>query len=294
MSVLRDAEIAAELNGANPVAESIRKDLLQTTMSPVKGASLDLTVGRIFTPSTARDAPGGLDDALEELALMQGHTAVIETLETLRMPKDLAAIAFPPASVSMGGLLTTNPGHVDPGYEGPLHLTVINMGRMPFNLKRGDRIIRLIIFKLSGEVSCPAPKKPEITSTLLARLSLDFLNLDERASKAAKEEITNANVAKEIRTAKTTFYVGMTSAVVTLIVAALTFYGTSNARDAELRKKIADVESQVAGIESKTSLHSAINQISERLLKVETSIGNTPAGSSAPTATPTVPIKNSR
>src|ERR1700686_2113802 len=140
MSVLRDVEITTELNSTKPIAEGVRTELLQTTMSQVKGASLDLTVGRIFIPSTARDAPGGLDVPLEELALMQGHTAVIETLETLCIPKNMAAIAFPPASVSMAGLLTTNPGHVDPGYEGPLHLTVINMGRLPFTLKRGDRI----------------------------------------------------------------------------------------------------------------------------------------------------------
>jgi dCTP deaminase len=210
------------------------------------------------------------------------------------MPKNMAAIAFPPASVSMAGLLTTNPGHVDPGYEGPLHLTVINMGRLPFTLKRSDRIIRLIIFKLSGDVSGPAPKKPEITPTLLNRLSLDFLNIDERASIAAKEEVSKANIANDIRATRTTLYVGMAAALVALVGAAATFYGTSKDRDAELRKEIADVRSQVARIDGKASVQDAINQISERLLKIETSIKNPPGGSAAPTATPTALTPNSR
>lgn len=272
MPVLRDAEILAELNGAHPIAEGIRTELLQTALSPVKGASLDLTVGSIFIPGTARAAPGGLEVPLEELALMQGHTAVIETLETLSISKRMAAIAFPPASVSMAGLLTTNPGHVDPGYQGPLHLTVINMGRLPFNLKRGDRIIRLIIFELSGEVSAPAPKKPAVTPTLLDRLSQDFLNIDERAAAAAKEEVASANIAKDIRAAKTTFYVGMAGAFVALIVGAGTVYNASNTRDAELRKEIAEMRSQISRVEAKAGAEDAIRKISDRLLNVENSI----------------------
>ncbi|MET4371033.1 dCTP deaminase [Bradyrhizobium sp. LB12.1] len=274
MTVLRDVEIVAELNGANPIAKGFRTELLQTPISPVKGASLDLTVGSIFIPGTSRDVPGGLGVPLEELALMQGHTAVIETQETINLSKRMAAIAFPPASVSMAGLLTTNPGHVDPGYEGPLHLTVINMGRLPFSLKRGDRIIRLIIFELSGDVSAPAPKKPAITPTLLDRLSQDFLNIDERAAAAAKEEVAKANIAKDIRTAKTTFYVGMAAAFAALFGGAITLYNTSNTRDVELRKEISEMRSQIARVEAKASVEDTIRKISDRLLNVENSIKN--------------------
>ncbi|WP_431015994.1 dCTP deaminase [Bradyrhizobium pachyrhizi] len=291
MPVLRDAEILAELNGARPIAEGIRSELVGTTMSPVKGASLDLTVGSIFSPGTARDAPGGLDVPLEELALMQGHTAVIETRETLRLSKGMAAIAFPPATVSMAGLLTTNPGHVDPGYEGPLHLTVINMGRLPFSLKRGERIIRLIIFELSGDVSAPAPKKPAVTPTLLDRLSLDFLNIDERASAAAKKEVAAANIAKDIQAAKMTFYVGMAAAAVALVGAAVTLYSAGNARDAEFRKEIVDLRNQISRVEVKAGTDDAIQKIGERLFNVESSIKSLANSGASPTR-PTPPTPN--
>jgi len=64
---------------------------------------------------------------------------------------DLAGIAFPPASLSLKGLLTTNPGHIDPGYNGPLHLTVINMGRAPIALKAGERIMRVLFLVLTDK-----------------------------------------------------------------------------------------------------------------------------------------------
>ena len=49
------------------------------------------------------------------------------------------------------GLLMTNPGHVDPGYSGRLHLTVINMSRSDMVLRCKDAILTVIFYKLGGE-----------------------------------------------------------------------------------------------------------------------------------------------
>jgi dUTPase len=153
------------------------------------------------------------------------------------MPSDLVGLGFPPASLSIQGVLMTNPGQIDPGYRGPLHLTVINMSKDPLYLSHGQRIIRVIFAKLDaapsadygdrhpsvavGAINGNMSKEPPLLSRgqriirvifakldaalsahyrarhpsaavgpindeLLQKLSIDFLNVDQRASDAVK------------------------------------------------------------------------------------------------------------
>jgi dUTPase len=153
----------------------------------VRGASLDLTIGGIFLPGATDGKLGSSNRGKERHQLKTGETAVVRTAERLQLPTDVAAIGFPPSTrVSLAGLLTTNPGHVDPGYQGPLHLTVINMARETFALERGQRIMRLMLFRLSGaEPGLGAPDSP-IGEELLGALSGDFLDVRNRVDTAVE------------------------------------------------------------------------------------------------------------
>jgi deoxycytidine triphosphate deaminase len=73
--------------------------------SPVQPASLDLRIGKIYLPGVGADELGSTQKPLREWSLRTGHTAVVVTREILHLPSDLAAIGFPPASVSSRGLL---------------------------------------------------------------------------------------------------------------------------------------------------------------------------------------------
>jgi len=84
--------------------------------------------------------------------LKPGETVVIRTREVLNLSNKTAAIGFPPSSMSRKGILTTNPGHVDPGYKGVFHITLINMGRREYPLQEGKLIITLLFFELDEEV----------------------------------------------------------------------------------------------------------------------------------------------
>jgi deoxycytidine triphosphate deaminase len=87
----------------------------------IKPASLNLTIGEIFVPGAAKAELGGVDNPItNHFPLEQGATVVIRTAEIVRLIDNRSAIAFPPSHVSLKGLLMTNPGHVDPGYVGPL------------------------------------------------------------------------------------------------------------------------------------------------------------------------------
>jgi len=205
--------------------------------------------------------------------LKQGHTAVVRTKEQLHLSNKRAAIAFPPSHVSLRGLLMTNPGHVDPGYEGPLHCTVINMGRLDYPLSAGDRIMRVLIFELDtparasfSERAIAAgvdPRSPQITSELLERLSFDFVDVEKRATDIANGAVLRA---------------GFIAAAIPILVALVGWFATvspgiQSARE-DIIKNRAQIDSMLPKLEEKSDVHQLeqkINAISAELaaLKIQ-------------------------
>jgi hypothetical protein len=135
-----------------------------------------------------------------------GQTAVLTTTETLNMPANVAGVGFPPSSVSIKGLLMTNPGHVDPGYAGPMHFTVINMGRLPYTLRIGDRICTLLLFELDSDVQADWRHRSGLPASATSstghpaglgekevnRLAKDFVDVEKRAKEIAKDTVRRA------------------------------------------------------------------------------------------------------
>jgi dCTP deaminase len=188
--LLCDTEIESFLRATPSIIVDFNPTALTTSKSPVKGATLDLSVGDIFVPGVKVNRLGGLEKPRASLSLKCGQTAILRSAEKLQMPKKLAGIGFPPStSASLAGLLSTNPGHIDPDYKGHLHLTVVNMGKENFSIARGDRMMRVMLFELDCDVSrLVGEPPPPLTEELLGRLSHDFLDIDDRAKKAAKAE----------------------------------------------------------------------------------------------------------
>lgn len=243
MAILVDREISSRI-ASSSLASNVDPTDNKAKNSPIQAASLDLTIGEIYIPGTEDEKPGGVKNALTDTTLGQGHTAVIRTREILTVSNDLAAIAFPPASMSLKGLLTTNPGHIDPGYKGALHLTVINMGKAPIALKAGERIMRVLFIDLNGkQPDTPyGDRNPSsaasntITSDLLTRrLSEDFLDIERRAKQIAKSTVRSAQIW---------------AAVIPIVVTILTVGGTLwVSRDngvAPLAERVAKVEAAQA------------------------------------------------
>jgi deoxycytidine triphosphate deaminase len=139
--------------------------------SSVQPCSLDLHIGELFEPPpagldankalTAETSAGTLIPK-ERYALKPGKTVFVRTEEKLIVPDDIAIIGFPPTSLSTKGILTTNPGHVDPGYQGKMHLTMINMGRDEFLLAQGDIVITLLVFRLGEPVAAGYSARREL------------------------------------------------------------------------------------------------------------------------------------
>jgi dCTP deaminase len=196
MSLLRDEEIIAAITVQPPAVPYIDGVLLPADPysgdSPVQASSVDLHIGNVYLPGEKETDLGGAQNPKQDYSLKTGETAVITTTETLHLPSDVAGFGFPPSGVSFKGLLMTNPGHVDPGYVGVMRFTVINMGKDPYCLQRGGRIVTLLLFRLNHSVHSTWLDRNPAGSTLpshanISRLSRDFVDVDERAKKIANE-----------------------------------------------------------------------------------------------------------
>lgn len=201
MSVLNDDSIQAAVATAPSLASGVDSTDTGKRSSKIQPASLDLTIGQIYVPGRMADKLGGINNPYRKsLALEQGHTAFVVTKEELDIPNDVAAIGFPPSSVSRDGLLMTNPGHVDPGYKGHMSFTVINMGRKPYELQVGARIVTLIFMSMNRSASVPFGRlhpipvtpPPPVDEEVLERLSADFMDIEERAKTIANQSVLTA------------------------------------------------------------------------------------------------------
>lgn len=266
LSLLVDKEINERLSRDTCLASGVPLDDFVLSKSKVQASSLNLTIGDIFIPGPVGRRLGGALDPLKEFTLRQGHTAVIRTAESLNLGPRLAGIAFPPATLSLNGILMTNPGHVDPGYKGPLHITVINMSRTPFPLRTGDRIMRVLFLELAAQPSASYSERHKdekpvdvITAVLLDRLSVDFVDVEKRARKVANKAVRKA--------------AALATAIPAVIAAAALLANWYVGLD-PIRDSIGRIDSRLSVTESRQA-----GSLEERIRKIEDSISavNSPA-----------------
>lgn len=226
MALLTDGELKAQLLAGR---------LLQA-VDPrhIKGCTVDLTVGGIYVPGSKADALGSSTKHRTELTLQQGATAVVRTAESFCLDGHHAAVVFPASSVSLKGLLMTNPGHVDPHYNGHIHVTVINMGREPYPLQSGDRLLRAMVFRLDRPTALAVAAGDPLTEELLQRLSPDFLSVNERVDTAAKRAIDASDKRNLLRQAVMPLVVAVVTAVLTYAAGYWSLKDKFEARLAEL------------------------------------------------------------
>jgi dCTP deaminase len=172
--------------------------------SLVQPCSLDLHIGAIFVPGIKPGKPGSAGNPKTELVLKTGQTAIVSTKESIHLPNDYAGFGFPPSNISARALLMTNPGHIDPGFSGPLQFTVINMGREDYILQTKAPIVTLLIFKLGTQVDADYASRRQgrittaIEQTNIDILSPDFVDVQNRATHIARKTLGYATVGASV------------------------------------------------------------------------------------------------
>lgn len=171
--------------------------------SPIQSASVDLHVGKIYVPEKDRSRLGGAKKGATSFTLRPGHSVIVSTYERLALPRDIGAIVLPPSRLSSKGILVANIGHVDPGYEGPLRFTIINMGANDFDLARGEEAVgTLMFFALSAASVSPWAQRltnagvhirDEPDENEINALSRDFAGIERRIGRLAKQTVKKEN-----------------------------------------------------------------------------------------------------
>jgi deoxycytidine triphosphate deaminase len=191
MTILNNLEIREMLERQTGLVDiETPKDLTETNC-PIRPASIDLTVGKIYIPPRIDDHRVRVEEDFYDLK--PGAAVLVETGERLKLPSDLAGLMFPKSGdFAMKGILVTNFGHVDPGYDGPLRYTIMNLGSSDFRLTVGQKIACLILFRLTTGAN-PSWKDGHRSSTRAhARvLNREFLNLTDRIDKTVIKAVSH-------------------------------------------------------------------------------------------------------
>lgn len=83
----------------------------------------------------------------EEVTLEPGERKLIPTGIALSIPKGYEGQIRPRSGLALrnGVTLVNTPGTIDADYRGEVGILLINFGRQPFKVRRGDRIAQLVI-----------------------------------------------------------------------------------------------------------------------------------------------------
>ena len=110
-----------------------------------KENSLDLPV-----PSYATAGASGLDlyaDVEKELVLNPNEIKLISAGFYISIPKGFEAQIRPRSGLALkhGISIVNAPGTIDSDYRGLVGIIMVNVGKSPFKMKRGDRIAQMVI-----------------------------------------------------------------------------------------------------------------------------------------------------
>jgi dUTPase len=187
--------------GSVLVAQEITEHIKNRRLVPdgnldhVSGCSYDMTIGTLFWDS---EIISGSD---KQIVIPPGGVVSILTAEDLDLPNDICATAFAINKMSSRGFLVLNPGHVDPGYKGPLSIKALNVRKVPMPLHSGDPIFTVIFQRLSGptfayksNIQSRQTREHEFNSTVVEtspKTLFDVMPLDRTGPFPGREEVND-------------------------------------------------------------------------------------------------------
>ncbi|TMV49544.1 hypothetical protein FE783_13655 [Paenibacillus mesophilus] len=270
MSFLNHSELKQLIKETNCVqGKTINEDVNKpySRDSSIQSCSVDLHVGEMYIPGTADTSLGGkANPNTDEVIVKPGASLLVRTEELLQLPKYIGGVCYAPARDSLKGLLIVNIGHIDPGFEGRLHYTVINLGKENITIRKSQLISTLLLFKLSGEtesfgkeetVSLNGNNIPKTVNDSLPRLASTFMDFENKTRDMINAEITKAN-----------FKIPIIIAVLTIAATFLTSLILDYLKNAdELQKKIEQIDSRITTIEKEKSVDERLDKIEDNLNK---------------------------
>ena len=90
----------------------------------------------------------------EPVVLQPGERALIPTGISIALPPGYEAQVRPRSGLALkhGIILPNSPGTIDSDYRGMVQVILMNLGREPFVIRRGDRIAQLVISRVERAI----------------------------------------------------------------------------------------------------------------------------------------------
>src|SRR5229473_4999522 len=144
MPILNKKDIQDAIDGGSLIRNALRDD---TGAAVVEPASYDLRAGIVLWKNAENDCIERRDfdatgDLLQQpvVTLRPGQMVFVITHEELRLPTDISGTVYSRNMLQKQNILALNAGHVDPGYEGPILIRLINLGAIPWPLPLGEAV----------------------------------------------------------------------------------------------------------------------------------------------------------
>lgn len=96
--------------------------------------------------------------------IQPGQMMAVITREDVVLPATLCATVYSKNSLAMNGIFAFNAGHVDPGYDGPIVIRLINLRETPYTLTLGTPIFTIVFHRLDVDPDAKdLPRRPPIS-----------------------------------------------------------------------------------------------------------------------------------
>jgi len=107
----------------------------------------------VDVPAYAHPGDAGLDIcSAEDVTMEPGERALVSTGFAMALPEGYAAFVQPRSGLAArsGISIVNTPGLIDCHYRGEVKVILVNLGREPFRVSRGDRIAQMVIQKVES------------------------------------------------------------------------------------------------------------------------------------------------
>jgi dCTP deaminase len=159
---LSNVEIKRELQAGTLEITPFDEDMLQP-------ASYDMKIGK-NAATVPKNGDPRIDLEIERVLLVPGYApAQLFTLEEIKLPLNMVGHFGVMSSLSRRGLFASVGIQIDPGWEGPLSVSLMNLTPNPVALNFGDTFCTLEIERLAVPASEPYSGKYQKRSSFTAQ-----------------------------------------------------------------------------------------------------------------------------
>jgi len=148
MPILNKRELERRISKGSLILYPLRDSTGKPVVEP---ASYDLRVGIVLWKDEQSsqiihkefdETKPSIDQTV--ITLRPGQMVFVITHEELKLPEDVSGTVYSRNKLQKQNVLALNAGHVDPGYEGPIMIRLINLGAIPWPLTLGEAVFTVV------------------------------------------------------------------------------------------------------------------------------------------------------